>query len=324
MNTAPSFMRTAVISRPRTVELREIDVPRPKSTEILVKLQGCGVCGSNVPVWEGRSWFQYPLEAGAPGHEGWGVIEQVGSEIKKFSVGERVAFLSGHAFADYDIVSEQEILCLPVELSSMPFPAEPLGCAMNVFQRSTIREGDRVAIIGIGFLGAVLTRLITNTGAQVTAISRRATALQIAEMFGATNILRLQDYSEVAKSALHISGGKGYDCVIEAVGQQETLDLATQLTKERGRLVIAGYHQDGLRQINMQLWNWRGLDVINAHERDSQVYLRGMQKAVDAVLHGDLDPTLLYTHTYSLENLSDALEMTCHREEGFLKALVML
>jgi len=54
--------------------------------------------------------------------------------------------------------------------------------------------------------------------------------------------------------------------VIEAAGQQWPLDLATELTRERGRLIIAGYHQDGPRQINMQLWNWRGLDVINAHE----------------------------------------------------------
>ena len=70
----------------------------------------------------------------------------------------------------------------------------------------------------------------------------------------------------------------------------------------------------------MQLWNWRGLDVINAHERDPQVYLDGMQAAVDAVASGRLDPTPLYTHRFPLERLNDALAMTRDRPDGFLKA----
>ena len=72
-----------------------------------------------------------------------------------------------------------------------------------------------------------------------------------------------------------LTGGAFCDRVIEAVGKQWPLDLAAELTRERGRLIVAGYHQDGPRQVNMQLWNWRGLDVINAHERDPEVYMRG-------------------------------------------------
>jgi threonine dehydrogenase-like Zn-dependent dehydrogenase len=74
----------------------------------------------------------------------------------------------------------------------------------------------------------------------------------------------------------------------------------------------------------MQLWNWRGLDVINAHERDPKVYLSGMQAAVDAVASGDLDPTPLYTHRFPLERLGEALDMTRERPDGFVKALVMM
>jgi len=104
---------------------------------------------------------------------------------------------------------------------------------------------------------------------------------------------------------------------------QETLDLAGELAKERGRLVIAGYHQDGVRQVNMQMWNWKGLDVINAHERDGEIYLRGMRASIDAVVAGALDPTPLYTHIYPLEDLSHALDLLGTRPEGFLKALVV-
>jgi threonine dehydrogenase-like Zn-dependent dehydrogenase len=107
------------------------------------------------------------------------------------------------------------------------------------------------------------------------------------------------------------------------VGKQWPLDLAAELTRERGRLVVAGYHQDGPRQVNMWLWNWRGLDVINAHERDPKVYLRGIREAVEAVASGRLDPAPLYTHRYPLESLGEALDATRDRPDGFLKALVV-
>jgi threonine dehydrogenase-like Zn-dependent dehydrogenase len=112
------------------------------------------------------------------------------------------------------------------------------------------------------------------------------------------------------------------DRAIEAVGKQQSLDLAAELTRERGRLIVAGYHQDGPRQVNMQLWNWRGIDVINAHERDAQVYMRGIRAAVDAVVSGQLDPSSLYTHRFPLDRLDDALNATRDRPDGFLKALV--
>ncbi|HEX6015165.1 MAG TPA: hypothetical protein VFY87_25875, partial [Geminicoccaceae bacterium] len=110
---------------------------------------------------------------------------------------------------------------------------------------------------------------------------------------------------------------------VEAVGKQGPLDLATELTRERGRLIVAGYHQDGPRQVNMQLWNWRGLDVVNAHERDPKIYVQGIREAVDAVASGRLDPGRLYTHTFPLDGLGAALDATRDRPDGFLKALVI-
>jgi threonine dehydrogenase-like Zn-dependent dehydrogenase len=101
-------------------------------------------------------------------------------------------------------------------------------------------------------------------------------------------------------------------------------DLAGEITAERGRLIIAGYHQDGPRQVNLQLWNWRGIDVINAHERDPRAYIEGMRTAVDLMVQGVLDPARLYTHTLPLERLGDALELTRTRPDGFMKALVIV
>jgi threonine dehydrogenase-like Zn-dependent dehydrogenase len=195
---------------------------------------------------------------------------------------------------------------------------------MNIFRRSCVRAGQTVAIVGIGFLGALLTRLATGVGARVIAISRRPFALEMARDFGAAETVPMDDHTSIIERVKQLTDGKGCERVIEAVGQQWPLDLAGELTCERGRLIIAGYHQDGTRQVNMQLWNWRGLDVINAHERDPKVYLNGMREAVEAVASGRFDPAPLYTHTFALDQLSSALEMMRTRPRGFLKALVMM
>jgi threonine dehydrogenase-like Zn-dependent dehydrogenase len=120
-----------------------------------------------------------------------------------------------------------------------------------------------------------------------------------------------------------LTAGALCERVIEAVGKQWPLDLAAEIAQERGRLVIAGYHQDGPRQVNMQLWNWRGLDVVNAHERDPAVYAAGVRAAVRAVAAGELDPGPLFTHHYPLSGLDEALAATRDRPEGFMKAIVV-
>ena len=114
----------------------------------------------------------------------------------------------------------------------------------------------------------------------------------------------------------------GVDRVIEAVGKQWPLDLAGEITGERGTLVIAGYHQDGPRSVNMQLWNWRGIDVVNAHERDPATYVRGIREAVEAVAANRLEIDSLFTHRLPLERLGEALDLTRDRPDGFIKAIV--
>jgi threonine dehydrogenase-like Zn-dependent dehydrogenase len=312
------------IVRPGRTAAVEVELPTPAAQEVLVKVEGCGVCGSNLPVWEGRDWFNYPLIPGSPGHEGWGTIAALGSGVDNgLRVGDRVAMLSYNAFADYDLADANAVVQLPAALDGQPFPGEPLACAFNVFARSNITAGQTVAVVGIGFLGAILTALAVHAGARVIAISRRPFALEVARQYGAEHLIVMDDHWRILEQMKLLTGDVGCDCVIEAVGTQWPLDLAAELTRIRGRLVIAGYHQDGLRQVNLQLWNWRGLDVINAHEREPAVYIAGLRTAVDAVAAGALDPMPLYTHQFALDQLDQALTLMQTRPDGFLKALVL-
>jgi threonine dehydrogenase-like Zn-dependent dehydrogenase len=317
-------MQAAVVTGPG--QLRVVATPRPEpgSGEVRIRLEGCGVCASNLTPWAGPDWMQFPTAPGGLGHEGWGVIDAVGPDVRDLAVGDRVAALSHRSYAEFDVADAGAVVRLPPELAGAPFPGEPLGCALNIFRRADIAAGQTVAIVGIGFLGAILTRLATDAGARVIAVSRRPFSLAVARRMGAAHTIPMDDHHAIIDQVKALTGGAFCERVIEAVGKSWPLDLAGELTAERGKLVIAGYHQDGPRQVNMQLWNWRGLDVINAHERDPAVYAQGVRDAVEAVVSGRLDPTPLYTHVYPLERLDEALDATRDRPEGFLKALVML
>jgi threonine dehydrogenase-like Zn-dependent dehydrogenase len=280
-------MAAAVVGGARRSELVRAPLPEPRAGEVLVRIEGCGVCTSSLPVWEGRPWFSYPLEPGAPGHEGWGVIEAVGAEVDGLEPGQRVALLSEHAFAEYDLAPAE--LCVPLDA---PVPLEPIGCAVNALRRSAVQAGQRVAVVGIGFLGRIVAALAERAGAEVVRV-RRGDAVE-----------------------------GPFERVIECAGTQSALDTASALVAERGRLVIVGYHQDGPRTVDLQSWNWRGLDIVNAHERDPAVYAEGMRAGAELLAAGELDVEPLLTHRFPLDRLDDAFEAARTRPPGFVKAWV--
>ena len=302
-------MKAAVLKGPRCFELAGVSPEEPGRGEVLVAFEGCGICSSSFPVWQGRPWFQYPFAPGQPGHEGWGRVAAIGPGVP-LAIGARVAALYESAFVTHAVVKAENVVELPPQLDDRPFPGEALGCAMNIFRRSDVRAGHTVAIVGAGFLGALLTQLASAKGARVTAFSRREWARRLALDFGAVQAHPL----DAAKGS--------FDRVIECVGSQAALDLATDLTREGSRLIVAGYHQDGDRRVNMQVWNWRGLDVVNAHEREPRRYLEGIRMAAEAVVAGEMRPWPLLQHRFPLERINEAFELAEKRPDGVVKVLV--
>jgi len=316
-------MRAAVLTGAGKLMIQQMPLPKPGPGQVRVRLEGCGVCASNLTPWAGPEWMQFPTEPGALGHEGWGVVDVLGEGVTEFQPGDRVGFLSGKAYAGYDLADASQVVKLPKALNDVDVPLEPFGCAMNIFRRSDVQAGQTVAVVGIGFLGSILVALAARAGARVIAISRREESLELARKMGAAETIPMHDHWQIIERVRELTNGAFCERVIEAVGKQWPLDLAAELTREGGRLIIAGYHQDGPRQVNMQLWNWRGFDVINAHERDPAVAVQGMRDAVEAIEGGVIDPGLLITHRYLLDRLGEALDATRDRPGNFVKAVVV-
>lgn len=303
---------TAVLKRPRHFALESRELPAPGRHELLVRIAGSGVCGSDLDRWRGRPWFDYPSEPGRPGHEGWGAIETAG-EHASLEPGTRVALLSDRCFADAAVVAEADVVPLPDDLEDSPVPGEALGCAFNVVRMAGIASESRVAVVGAGFLGTLVTALSHARGARVVVFSRRAHSRRLASRMGAVEALPLEAAPE---------GEASFDIVVEATGAQAGLDYSTPLVAPGGRLVIAGYHQDGPRQVDMRTWNWNGIELVNAHVRDSAQRIDGVREAVEAMASGLFDPSPLYSHRFALEDLDDAFAALASRPSGFTKALV--
>jgi len=281
-------LTAAVVVAPGRVELSSAELPEAGPADALIRIEGCGICASSLPLWEGREWFEYPFPPGAPGHEPWGEVESGPREI----VGRRVAFLSDRAFAERAVVPSDQIVALPAELDGLPFPGEALACAVLVLRRADVSAGQTVAIVGLGFLGRATAQLCRAAGANLVEIRRGD------EPDGE------------------------FERVIECAGTQEALDTAACLVATRGRLVIAGYHQDGPRTVDLQSWNWRGLDVVNAHERDPLAVIAAIEEAARLAAAGILDLAALATHRFPLERLGEAFEAARTRHDGFVKAWV--
>jgi len=318
-------MRTATLIHPERFALCDVEPPRPGQDQVLLAVEGCGVCGSDMGPWHGVAGLAYPLAPGAPGHEVFGTIAALGPGAGGgLAVGDAVTALAYHGYSELDVAGAAAVVRLPPALAGRPVLGEPLACAVNVARRAGVEEGDVVVLVGAGFLGALILQLARGARQgrpqRLIAVSRRPSAREVALGAGADLALGYDD--DVDGRIAAATGGRLADVVIEATGRQEPLDLAARLVRVRGRLVVAGYHQDGPRTVDMQLWNWRGLDVINAHERDPEVYRRGMEEGVALVAAGELDLAPLLTHRFPLADINRAFATAAARPEGFLKALV--
>src|SRR3954466_15086882 len=140
MSGQEATMRAAVVTAPGRVRIDRVPLQEPGPNQVRLKLEGCGVCASNLTPWEGPEWMQFPTTPGALGHEGWGVVEAVGDGVSEIAVGDRVGALSGNSYAEYDLADASAVVKIPEALANLDLPLEPFGCAMNIFRRSDVQE----------------------------------------------------------------------------------------------------------------------------------------------------------------------------------------
>jgi L-iditol 2-dehydrogenase len=305
-----TYLRS-VLAGPGRSRIETADIAEPGPGEILVRVLAAGVCASELPAWQAG-----PGGGGGPGavvlgHEPVGRVVAVGAGVRTPAVGDLVTGRLGSSFAELVVARAQDAVPVPPDLGPTAAIGEPLGCVVEAVRRSTVDVGDRVAVVGLGFMGLCLLQVLAASPvAELVAIDPRPEARDRAVHYGAT--------------AAYEAGVPGeFDIVFEVTGVPDGLDLATRLTREHGILSVVGYHQ-GTRQVDMQAWNWKALEVVNGHVRDPRRLADSTARGLALVAAGRIAYPELFTHWYPLERLDDAFADMLAKPTGFIKAAVNL
>ena len=254
--------------------LRDIEKPVPKADELLIRIEACGICGTDRHLFLGEFPSKPPV---IPGHEFVGVIEAVGGGVTDFEPGMRVTgdpnIACGHCaecqrgrvnlcanlqaigihrnggFAQYAVLPHKQAHLLPSSLNPLHGAfCEPLACCLHGVDLAKLKAGSSAIIIGGGVIGLLVVQLARLAGAtNVVLITRNAEKRQLAEKLGATATLDPSSGGDVVEQITGSSGllPGGADVVFECAGLRQTVEQAPLLARRGGMAVILGVLPQG-------------------------------------------------------------------------------
>lgn len=314
-------MRYSQLIAPRASEVVSGSTPEPGPGEVLVQVSATGVCASELHPWA-DGVAEYPHRFG---HEPVGVVVKTGPGVSRFKESDRVTGLFNGAFAECCLAAEERLLPVPAGLADVNAFGEPLACLVNAQRRTRVDLADRVAMVGLGYMGLGLLQLMQLRGPrEIVAIDVREEARQMALTLGADaayhpadlpDDFRLTNFSDW-------KGDRGFDVVVEGSGSQPGLTLAGELVRAHGVLSILGYHQGGPRQVEVGMWNWKAIDVVNAHVRRQHILMENMRIGLELEAKGLIDLGKLVTHRYGLDEVDQAYADLRDKPPGFIKAVI--
>jgi L-iditol 2-dehydrogenase len=315
------MMRVAVMTEPGRFDIRDEPEPDTSSDEVLLRVAACGVCASELDMFTGLAGHaEYPWY---PGHEVSGIVEDVGTGVTGLKPGDPVAaWVTTRGFAERVTVPEAHCFPagdVPLELAL----GEPLACAVNAVELADVSLGDDVVIIGAGFMGHLVHKLVELKGpGRVIVADARTDALKRAEAMGATRVVDVTRESLV-DIVQEETGGAGADVTFEVTGVQAPLDIVGDVTRMSGTVAIVGYHQGAPRSIPLGHWNWMAFRIVNAHFRDVGTILGGMAAGMKLLTSGRIALDDLVTHRFPLDEVGAAFQTALDKPESFVKATVM-
>lgn len=296
--------------------LREERQPEIGDNQLLIQTLGCGICGGDQHTYKVRKEAVTDGELFL-GHEGTGTVVAIGGDVSGFSEGDLVTSLGG-GFADYFVANAEELVKVPDNVDPLLALGEPVACCVHAVDRIRICPGDKVAILGCGFMGLVCLQLAKIAGAgEIVALDPMPYRREMALELGASTACAPSDYKMPDPDI-----GE-FDVVIEAAGNQPVIDDATDMVKQHGKVVLVGYHEsfDGMRQINMKRWNFKAIDVLNGHVRRDDEKLSAMRKGMQLLSSGQLQLDKLVA-LYPLTNIEQAFSDIFEAEKEVFKIVL--
>lgn len=331
--TAPATMRAAELAEPGApLRLVARPVAEPGPGEVRVRVEACGVCGSDVFLQKGGfgAKVTWPI---IPGHEAAGIVDAVGEGVMAVAPGDQVALyyitvpagdpwaargrpnISPYvtrmgvdvdgAFAEYVIRPVEALIRppAPVPPTVLAVLTDAVATPLHGLKRvAHLQPGETLAVLGVGGLGSNAVQLGKAFGARVIAVTRSASKLELARRLGADEAVPADESDPVA-AVKSLTGGHGPDVVIQCVGSAAVDEQAIAMGGPGGRVVLIGSSLDHFRARATDIF-WRELAVLGS---------RGfvpddIRDAIDLYLDGTLAMEHLLEHVRPLEEANDALE----------------
>jgi len=352
----PKMMKAAHLVAKGKIQVRETEVPEPGPGEVLVRVEACGICGTDVEVKEHGMPGQPPFgEHFIMGHEYAGVVVRLGETVDEFEVGDRVAVEvhkgcgrchncimgnytaclnygkrdKGHAakgmtvdggFAEYAVNHVNTLYKIPDRIS---FDHASLittaGCAFFAFDVfGGYVAGDTIAVIGPGPVGLALAQAGKALGAEkVVLIGTRQGRLSLGKEMGADYTVNIKEGEDPVSLIQGITGGYGADVVFDAAGVSSSLEMCLDLVRPGGNIVMVAFYKDPIT-VNMS----------KAVKRNVQLYTvrgegrRNVRRALSMVAQNKIDLTPLITHRFPLKDINKAFETYVNRIDNAIKVIV--
>jgi len=265
-------MKALVLLEYKQLDMVEMEKPEPAEDELLIRVQACGICGSDVHGFDGSTGRRIPPVV--MGHEAAGVVEAVGDAVSGFHAGDRVTFdstvycgkcffcqrgqvnLCDHrevigvstpafrrmgAFAEFIVVPARIAYHLP---SNLPFEhasmIEAVSVAYHAVALTPITQGDSVVVVGAGMIGLLTLQCVLHAGAgKAIVMDVDDSRLALARSMGATHTLNSRE-SGAAADVLKMTEGRGADAALECVGISATVGLAVESVRKGGAVTLVG------------------------------------------------------------------------------------
>ena len=329
-------MKAAFIVAPRKFEIRDVPLPQITDDEMLVKIEACGVCSSDMPAYldtlsdEMKKQMPFPRRAG---HEPSGTVMEMGKHVKDFKSGDRITgFFASNCYAQYVACNPSDRLArghgsiIEKIPEGIPFEhalGEPLMSLVSIARTATPELGDYVFQVGAGFMGlGIIAGLAHSKIREYIVADLDENRLSLAKELGATKTLN-PSWVNVAAEVMKITGGRGVDVAIEVVGHPPGIKLVGEVIKNnRAKIIMVGWHQSpDIYELN----NWikspiiyspQGIGMSTDHQGE-------LKRAMWALQKGIFPMHLLVTHRYRLEDIGQAFEDNLKRTSGFIKGVVM-
>lgn len=328
-------MKAAVYYGPRDIRLEDRPAPRPTGENILVRVEACSICGTDVKLYtKGNPRVTAPR---IPGHEIYGVVEHVPPAARGLAPGDAVLIapamgcglcrecLTGATnlcadletigidcdggFAEYVEVplrARANIVKVPKGILPEHVPlAEPLACCINGQEQVQIRLGETVAVIGMGPIGSLHVMLAKLQGAtQIIAVDIAPERLRLAAEVGATHTVCSAEADPV-QAVYDLTGGEGADVVIVAAPVPQVQAQALAMCRRRGRvLFFAGLPHGTTVNLDTNLIHYRQVRIEGSHASTaSQNAL-----ALRLIASGAVPVGRLVTGVLPLDRVNEAFE----------------